>query len=267
MIKINLQKFIWSIIIFVLIVILIQITPFYNRPINKTLETKAQIIIYSTKSLTKSEWFISIESKTKENIKIENWLKYLPFNIKSWQKIIFATKETYYDSYIFIQITWNIIKIYPQSAIYITNPEDKIKITIINWTVQYLNLNQSNPINFEWPIKPINLDNNDTILNKIKQDQNNRQKEYIINLYWWSILSNRTFDYIIHNLIIILSKISPNNFKDNLNNYNDFKQYINKTDQPITWNQLNFRKNEKTEINQDIIKQIKKWWSKIINSF
>jgi hypothetical protein len=268
MININLQKFTWVIIIFTILVILISIFPLYNYPFEKTINNNNQIIIYSEKSLNKSDWFITIDWQTKQDIIIKNWLNYLSFNIWYWQKISFYSKEVYNNIYLFVQLTGNIIKIYPQSAIYIDNIWNKQNITIINWKLSFLNLDNNNQIVFSWENKPIILDINDEILNKILQDQKNNQKARIINIYWWNIILNRTFDYIIHNLILLLSKISPNNFEDNLQNYNKFKNYISNQDQnSIIWNNIYYKKDEKTNINKDIFKQFNKWLSKIINTF
>jgi hypothetical protein len=263
MIKVNLQKFIGSIIIIIIIVILIKITPFYNYSFDNIIQTKQQIIIYSQKSLNKSEWLILIEWKTKQSININNWLLYLPLNNQDWQKISFMAKEIYNNMYIFIQLTWNIIKIYPQSAIYIN--KELNTINIINWKIWYLNLDKQNEILFKWKVIPLKLDPQDDILNNISKDQKNNNRKNIIGLYWWNIILNKTFDYIIYKLLILFSKISPLNYKDNLQNYYDFNNYINK-DKSIQ-NQLIFKKNEKNYINRDIFKQFNKWLSKIINSF
>lgn len=263
MIQISLQKFIWSIIITIIIVILIQITPFYNNSFDEITQIKPQIIIYSQKYLNKSDWLIVIEWQTKQNIKINYWLSYLPFINTQWQKISFMTKEIHNNIYIIIQLTWNIIKIYPQSAIYIN--KDSKSINIINWTIWYLNLNQNNKIIFQWKVKPFNLDPNDEILNNIFENQKIINQKNIIKLYWWNIILNKTFDYIIYKLLIIFTRINPKNYKDNLENYNKFNQYINQN----TWinNQLNFEEKEKQNINKDIFNQFDKWLSKITNSF
>lgn len=243
--------------------VLIQITPFYNYSFDKIIQTKPQIIIYSQKSLMKSEWLITIQWNNQQTIKINNWLSYLPFTNQDWLKISFMAKEVYNNIYIFIQTTWNVIKIYPQSAIYIN--KDANIINIINWNIWYLNINPNNKIIFQWKNNPFNLDINDEILNNIFENQKNTNRKNIIKLYWWNIILNKTFDYIIYKLLIIFTKISPENYNDNLENYNKFNNYI-KQDQ-TTQNQLNFKNNEKQNINKDIFKQFNKWLSKIINNF
>ena len=263
MIKVNLQKFIWSIIILIIITILLWITPFYNQSFDKIIETKQQIIIYSQIYLTKNQWLINIQWPTNQNIKIDKWISFLPFINQDWIKISFMAKEIYKDMNIFIQTTWNIIKIYPQSSIYIN--QDSNIINIINWQIWYLNLDQNNKIIFQWNIQPFNLDINDQILNDVFQNQRSLNKKNIIKQYWWNIILNKTFNYIIHKLLLLFTKISPKNYSDNLENYNKFNNYINlenKTD-----NQLIFKNNEKNNINKDIFKQFNKWLSKIINSF
>ncbi len=266
MIIIKSQKTIWILIIFVIIIILIKIIPFYNYPFDKTIQNQAQIIIYSTKSLNKSDWLITIDWQTKQIIKINNWLIYIPLVLEFWQKISFAAKEKYVDVHFFIQLTGNIIKIYPQSAIYIN--DNWTNINIINWNIEYLNLDKNNEIIFQWQIKPFELDIKNNILNNILQYQKNIQKNDIIRLYWWNIILNKTFDYIIRNLITLFSKINPKNFKDNMENYEKFRTYINNIDKTnILWNNLNFKQNEKSNINKDVSNLFYKWLSKITNSF
>ena len=268
MINIKTQQFIWWLIILIIIIILIKITPFYNYPFDKITQDKQQIISYSPVDLNKNQWFLSFEWKSNQNIQIQKWINYFPIVLENSQKISFPAKNIFKDTYIFIQLTGNIIKISPQSAIYIQNSNNNIEIKIINWTIQYLNLNKNNKITFQWQIVASKLDINDEILNSITKDQKIKEKTNIIELYWWNIILNNTFDYIIHNLIILFSKINPKQYNDNLQNYNNFKNYINNINQTKPfWINLNFKKNEKTNINNDIFKQVKKWRLKTVNSF
>jgi len=265
MINIKPQTFIWYLIIFIIIVIIIKLIPFYNYDFDKIYENNEEIIIYSTKSINKSEWIITINWN---QIQINAGFHYLPLDTKTWQLITFASKNKNYNTYIFIQFKNNIVKIQAQSAIFINQHNKNIEITIINWSVEYLNTNQNNKILFIWKNKPLNLDQNDIYLKNTIKDKLEKQKKYIINLYWWYIILNRSFDYIIHNLILLFNRISPDFYKDNLQNYNNFKYYINTIDKNITlWNSLNFNKNEKNNINKDLLKQFDKWLSKTLNFF
>ncbi len=266
MININTQKTLWYTLILILVIILIKITPFYNIPFSKVLDEKTNIAIFSKKELSLSEWLIIINWQNKKNIKIINGLKYLPLNLEKWQKISFAAKEIYKDVHFFIKFTGNIIKIYPQSAIYINNTWKNINIVIIWWIIQYLNTDPNNQITFEWNIKPFKLNLNDSILKNILEDEKNKQKNNIIKSYWWNILLNKTFDFIVYNLLISLNKIFPKYFSDNLENYYKFKNYILNSDLN-SWFNLDFKWNEKTNINKDILKQFNKWLWKIVNNF
>lgn len=268
MINIKIHKILWYILIIILIIILVKIIPFYNNSFDQTLKEETKIIISSKRDLSISDWLIIIDWQNKKNIKITNGLNYFPLNLERGQKISFAAKEIYQDIHFFIQYSGNILKIYPQSAIYINNTWITTNIIIIWWIVQYLNTNSSNRIIFEWNNKPFKLNTNDYILQNILQDQKNKQKENIIRAYWWNIILNKTFDYIIYNILTILTKISPKNYNDNLKNYNDFKNYISNLNGNLNLsNNLDFKKNEKNNINKDMSKQFNKWLSKILNSF
>lgn len=266
MININIYKFSWSLIITILLIILIIKTPFYNYPFQDIKKEISQIITYSDKWLNTSDWLIIINWPNNQNIKIDVWLNYIPFNIDNWQKISFATKQIYSNTFLFLQFTGNIIKIYPQSAILIQKTSNNINIIIINWIVQHVNTDPNYNISFSWDIQPLLLSLQNNLLSSILNQQNIKQKNDIIKIYWWNIILNSTFDNIIKNLIKLFYKINPNKYKDNLDNYNKFNTYIKNIDSNFR-NDYTLPKQQKQNISQDILKQFNKWLSKIFNSF
>lgn len=245
----------WNIIttvsvLWILITIFFTIIPLYEEApdiewFEKLFST--QLMTYSKIDINQS---VTVLEKDNKPYIFKNWLFSYDLKINnSWSQIIFKSDKLYQNTFAYILLpNQEIIQIYPQSAININN---NMEIEIITGIIKYYPQNIKN-ISFTWKFLPsiiVDEQNINTVLNRYEQGL----KKHIFNQIWWKTNQNKNITKISKILLEFLSKIIPNQFKNNLENFENFEKYLYKD------TENNNYKNDfdNTKIQKDIIKDIK----------
>ncbi len=212
---------------------------------NNSLKTK--LLTYSKVNLNWSKVFVEIDKKifpinsnfSLFDIKINN----------SWSQLLFKSNEKYKNTFAYIVFPQKeFIQIYPQSAI---NIDKNYNIEIITWMIKYFP-QKHEKFSFTWKIIPSLLVNEEELEN-INIYFETLLKKYISKqMLEENLIQNKKLFKISEYILKILSKVMPNKFKNNLENLNKYKEYLD----------LDYQENYKTwfdnkEIKKDFLKNLK----------
>ena len=192
-----------------------------------------KLVVYSKANINKSKASIKLDDKV---FTISNWLSAYDLKINnSWSQLLFIADKKYLNSFWYLLFpNKDIIQIYPQSAINIHKTDNKYQIEIITGTIKQdpiLNQNTGQNTNYQYTLTGehksfglVNHENKSDLLEFYEE----KQKEYILNKIWVNISKNDILTSISKSILTFLAKALPNQFKNNLENFNNFQGYINK---------------------------------------
>ncbi|MCF7834769.1 hypothetical protein K9M48_01800 [Candidatus Gracilibacteria bacterium] len=244
-----------SFILILLIILFFQIPSFKNT-INLELFYQSQIneiISISDVSLDKTQGSILLNNS--KLININKGIYYYPINLENNITISFPIQEKYIYTFIYIKLyNGNIIEIKPHSVVQIRKIKDKFEFNLLNGQLEFYkddNLNFTGKNN----IKQLNPKNKNIqlILDKI----NNQIKTYILDQYGGNIIINNTLNKLISLKLKFLYFIYPSKYIINITNYQTFISNINNFGININ-NIIQFKENEKKEIQKSILNELKK---------
>lgn len=230
----------------------IETTKFQDKITIQTTENTDTLLANNTKILID-------KLKGNKTINIE-WSSWEPINIKDIRKISFLSKSDKIQTKTFISIWKDILFLNPQSSINFQSSGEKIIISSdsINWKIWIYPNSKSNII-LSWnSINSINTQT-DEELQKIQDN-----KSEIINQYWWFLIENQITRKISKILLDISFYIFPDQYKNNIENYNSVIKLLwiedvsdsYKDSQSWSWN------------TKDIINQVKKgYWKTYLKLF
>ncbi|HKL44010.1 MAG TPA: hypothetical protein VJ892_01895 [Candidatus Absconditabacterales bacterium] len=212
---------------------------------NNSLKTK--LLTYSKVNLNGSKVFVEIDKKifpinsnfSLFDIKINN----------SGSQLLFKSNEKYKNTFAYIVFPQKeFIQIYPQSAI---NIDKNYNIEIITGMIKYFP-QKHEKFSFTGKIIPSLLVNEEELEN-INIYFETLLKKYISKqMLEENLIQNKKLFKISEYILKILSKVMPNKFKNNLENLNKYKEYLD----------LDYQENYKTgfdnkEIKKDFLKNLK----------
>jgi len=250
----NLKNRIWTIIIvisvlWIFLTIFFTLIPlFWEWPDIKGFEEnfETQLITYSKIGLNSKT--AVLEKDTRE-YNLINWIKNYKFNIwLSWSEIIFKANNLYPNTFWYILFkNKEILQIYSQTAIRIS-PDFEIEIItgIVKYYPQKIEKFSFTGNNIASLI--VDQENIDIVLDRY----NDQLKKYILEQNGKDIHQNKTILLLSKNILEILNKIFPKQFKQNLENFELFNKY------------LNYNLEEKEDLKIFDQENIKKWiWQSI----
>ncbi len=254
------KTIIWLILwIWILFFLLKSVFPDFEINPNEidTNQTQNKLLVQTTENTdTLKSNNVKLTIETSKNTKSVDiiWNSESPINIDNIHKISFLSKSDKVQAKIYIIIWKDILYINPQSTINFQSSGEEIIISSNSpadkvWIYQ----NSSSNIIISWNnINSINPQNNE----ELQKIMNN--KSLIINQYGWFFIENQITRKISKILLNISFYLFPNQYKNNLENYNSVVKLL--------WieNTLDNYKDSKTWswTTKDIINQVKKWYWK-----
>ncbi len=209
-----------------------------------------QLIVYSKANINKSKAIIKLDNK---EFNLSNWISSHELKIaKSWSQLLFIADKKYLNTFWYLLFpNKDIIQIYPQSAININKINNTYQIEIITWAIKH-NINTGITTQYNFTGKNISFGIiNQENTQEIIEFYENQLKEYIVNQIWWTISKNKIITNISKVLLEALSKILPWQYSDNLENFNNFQNYIDPN-----WTTQKIIKFNTDNINKWILKEI-----------